>query len=139
MKKIIPVVLLLAALFLIPSYSHSSILGAVHMSLIEGDVQINTEDTSEWVAAAINMPLKEGDRIWVPGDGRAELQLNDVTSFRLSESSSLEILHLTLDSSKVNSNGNSLLCHSAIDAESMVSSRDGNNVHFLSGFLLPKE
>ncbi|MFH0932700.1 MAG: DUF6600 domain-containing protein [Nitrospirota bacterium] len=92
MKKIIPVMLLLAALFLIPSYSHPSTLGAVHLSLIEGDVQINTEDTSEWFAAAINMPLKEGDRIWVPGDGRAEIQLNDGTSLRLSEDSSLEIL-----------------------------------------------
>ena len=92
MKKILSVMLLLAALFLIPSYSHSSTLGTVRMSLIEGDVQVYTEDTSEWVAAAINMPLKEGDRIWVPGDGRAELQLNDGTSLRLSEDSSLEIL-----------------------------------------------
>lgn len=85
MKKIIPLMLLLAALFLVPSYSYPSSLGAVHLSLIDGDVQIYTEDTSEWIAADINMPLKDGDRIWVPEGGRTELQLSDSSSLRLSE------------------------------------------------------
>jgi hypothetical protein len=92
MKKIIPLMLLLVALFLIPVYSYSATLGTVRLSLLEGDVQIYTEDTSEWVAAAINMPLKEGDRIWVPEGGRSEIQLNDGSSLRLSENSSLDIL-----------------------------------------------
>jgi len=92
MKKIIPLIFILAALFLIPSYSYPSSLGGVHLSLIDGDVQIYTEDTAEWVAADINMPLRDGDRIWVPGEGRAELQLNDGSSLRLTEDSSLDIL-----------------------------------------------
>ncbi|HYA11925.1 MAG TPA: DUF6600 domain-containing protein [Thermodesulfovibrionales bacterium] len=92
MKKIIPLIFILAALFLIPSYSYPSSLGGVHLSLIDGDVQIYTEDNAEWVAADINMPLRDGDRIWVPGEGRAELQLNDGSSLRLTEDSSLDIL-----------------------------------------------
>jgi hypothetical protein len=92
MKKILTSMLLLTALFFIPSYSYPSNLGMVRLSLMEGDIQIYTEDTLEWVGAAINMPLREGDRMWVPERGRAEIQLNDGTSIRLSESSSLDIL-----------------------------------------------
>jgi hypothetical protein len=94
MKKRIIVMIFLAALFMIPSYSYSSDLGMVCLSLIEGDVQINTEDTGEWVAAVINMPLQEGDRIWVPQEGRAELLLSDGTALRLSENSALDMLRI---------------------------------------------
>lgn len=86
--------MLLAALFIIPSYSYSADLGAVQLSLIEGDVQIYTEDTSDWVAAAINMPLREGDRIWVPEGGRAELLLNGGTALRLRENSAIDVLRI---------------------------------------------
>jgi hypothetical protein len=92
MKKIMTSMLLLAALFLIPSYSYPSSFGMMRLSLLEGDFQIYTDDTSEWVGAAINMPLREGDRIWVPEGGRAEIQLSDGTSIRLNENSSLDIL-----------------------------------------------
>jgi len=98
MKKIMPLMLLMAALSLIPSHSYSSSLGTIRLSFIEGDVQIYTEDTSEWVAATINMPLRDGDRIWVPQKGRAELQLNDGSSLRLNEDSSLEILRTEIHS-----------------------------------------
>jgi len=94
MKKRITVMIFLAALFIIPSYSYSSDLGAVRLSLIEGDVQIRTEDTGDWVAAAINMPLSEGDRIWIPQGGRAELLLSDGTAVRMRENSSLDILRI---------------------------------------------
>jgi len=96
-KKIVPVMLLLAAIFLVPSHSHPSTLEAVHISLIEGDVQIKTEDTHEWVVAAINMPLMDGDRIWIPEGGRTELQLSDGTYVRLDGNSSLEILESERD------------------------------------------
>jgi hypothetical protein len=94
MKKGITVMIFLSALFMIPSHSYSSDLGMVRLSLIEGDVQINTEDTGDWVAAVINMPLQEGDRIWIPQEGRAELLLSDGTALRLSENSALDILRI---------------------------------------------
>ncbi|MEW6003494.1 MAG: FecR family protein, partial [Nitrospirota bacterium] len=79
-------------LFLAPSYSYSSNLGAMRISLIEGDVQISTVDTSEWVAAAVNMPLREGDKIWVLEEGRTELQVKDGSFVRLNGRTSLEIV-----------------------------------------------
>src|SRR4030066_138174 len=92
MKKRITLMIFLAVLFIMPSYSYPADIGAVRLSLIEGDVQIHTEDTSEWVCAVINMPLSEGDRVWVPEEGRAEILLNDGTVLRLRENSALDIL-----------------------------------------------
>lgn len=89
---IIPLILFL------PVLAFSSTLDMLRISLIEGDVQIRTEETEEWVSASINMPLKEGDRIWVPEDGRVELQLRDGSFLRLDEQSALEVLTLERDS-----------------------------------------
>ncbi len=83
---------------LVPAYSFSSPLEVMHISLIEGDVQIRTEDTEEWVPASINMPLRDGDRIWVPEGGKLELRLRDGTYLRLAERSALEVLTLEKDS-----------------------------------------
>src|SRR4030067_1989364 len=67
----------------------------------EGEVQVRTDDTGEWVPASINMPLVDGDRIWVPEGGRTELQRRDGTFLRLDENSALEILTLEKDSFQV--------------------------------------
>jgi hypothetical protein len=85
-------------LLFIPAYSFSSSLEFMHISLMDGDVQIRTEDTEEWVPASINMPLRDGDRIWVPEGGRLELRLRDGTYLRLNERSALEVLTLDKDS-----------------------------------------
>ncbi len=98
--KIYKLIIIALILFLLPTYAYSSNLGSLRISLIQGDVQVKTEDTSEWVPASINMPLKEGDGVWVPESGRAELQLRDGTYVRLDESSSLEILTAGEDSSQ---------------------------------------
>lgn len=82
----------------LPTLSYPATLGSLRVSLLEGDVQIHTEDTGDWVPASINMPLKDGDRIWVPEGGRMELQLRDGTALRLDEKTSLDILTLEKDS-----------------------------------------
>jgi len=64
--KTFKIILILLMFSMLPARSYSSTLGYLHISLIDGDVQINTEDTHEWVAASINMPLRDRDRIWVP-------------------------------------------------------------------------
>jgi hypothetical protein len=89
---------LISLIFLLPCHSYSATLGALRISLIDGDVQIKTEDTEEWVPASINMPLKDGDQIWVPEGSRAEVQINDGTSLRLDQNSALDILTLEKDS-----------------------------------------
>jgi hypothetical protein len=96
--KILKYVILTFMLFYLPAYSSGSTLGSLRISLIEGDVQVRTEDTGEWVPASINMPLMDGDRIWVPEGGRTELQMRDGSFLRLDENSALEILTIEKDS-----------------------------------------
>lgn len=96
--KIFKFLILISILLLFPAYSHSQNLGSLRISLIDGDVQIRTQDTGDWVPASINMPLRDGDRIWVPEGGKTELQLRDGTYLRLDEKSALEILTLDKDS-----------------------------------------
>jgi hypothetical protein len=96
--KILKYIALGFILFLFPVYGDTSPLGSLRISLIEGDVQVMTEDTGEWVPASINMPLVDGDRIWVPEEGRIELQLRDGTFLRLDENSALDILTVENDS-----------------------------------------
>jgi len=96
--KILKLLAYIFILSLLPVYAHSQNLGDLRISLIGGDVQIRTEDTGDWVPASINMPLRDGDRIWVPEGGKTELQLKDGTSLRLDEKSALEILTLDKDS-----------------------------------------
>jgi hypothetical protein len=85
-------IFIISILFLLPAYSHASDLGYIHISLIQGDVQIKTDETLDWVAASINMPIKEGDRIWVPEAGRLEIRLRDGTCVRLDQNSGIELL-----------------------------------------------
>lgn len=85
-------------LIFLPALSYPAPLGYLRISLIEGDVQILTEDTGDWVPASLNMPLNEGDRIWVPEGGRTELQLRDGTALRLDEKTNLDVLTLEKDS-----------------------------------------
>ena len=96
--KTLKVLALISLIFLLPCHSYSATLGALRISLIDGDVQIKTEDTEEWVPASINMPLKDGDQIWVPEESRTEVQLRDGTSLRLDQNSALDILTLDKDS-----------------------------------------
>jgi len=87
-------------LFVLPVLAGAEGLGNARLSLMDGDVQIKPEDSSDWLPASINMPLREGDRIWVPDRGRAEVQLSNGSQIRLDESSSLEILNLGRDSAQ---------------------------------------
>ncbi len=89
---------IIIGILLLPAISYPSTLGSLRISLVEGDIQVRTENTGEWVPASINMPLADGDRIWVPEGGRTEVQLRDGTFLRLDENSALEILRIENDS-----------------------------------------
>ena len=98
--KILKAVMLVVVLLLVPVYALSANLGYMRISLIEGDVQIKTPDAEDWGLASVNTPLAEGDQVWVPQDGRVELQLNSGTYIRLDQSSALQILSMDKDSSQ---------------------------------------
>lgn len=82
----------------LPGYANAYGIGEIRLSYIDGDVQINSESTRDWVLASSNMPLAEGDRIWVPDDGRAEMHFRKGTVVRLKEKTSSDILTYDRDS-----------------------------------------
>ena len=67
--KRLQMMLLICLIFLSPLCAGASDLGGMRFSFIRGDVQVWTEHTNDWVPASINMPLREGNRIWVPEEG----------------------------------------------------------------------
>jgi len=97
MKRFMMIFLISLILFPPVCASASELVG-MRFSFIRGDVQIRTEDTGDWVPASINMPLREGDRIWVPEEGIAEIQTKEGSYLRLADRSALEILTLDRDS-----------------------------------------
>lgn len=90
--KTMKVLLLLLFLTFLPGYAYSNGVGEIRMSYLSGDVQINTESSGDWFIGSLNMPLYNGDRIWVPDDGRAEMHFRKGTVVRLNERTSADIL-----------------------------------------------
>ncbi len=98
--KIVKFILAAIAALLLPAFAYSATLGDARISFLEGDVQMRTTDAGDWVPAAINTPLDEGDELWVPDGGRIEFQLNTGTVLRLDQNSALQILTLNRTSSQ---------------------------------------
>jgi len=98
--KILKALMIATVLLLVPAYAFSANLGYMRISLIEGDVQIKTPEAGDWGLASTNIPLAEGDQVWIPQGGRAELQLNTGTYVRLDQNSALQILSMDKDSSQ---------------------------------------
>ncbi|MBK5277154.1 MAG: FecR domain-containing protein [Desulfuromonadales bacterium] len=90
MKRIILVCLLV--LFTIPTWSSAAVTGPARIRYMEGDTLFRTPDSDEWLPAAINTPLEEGDAVWCPDGSRVELQLPDGTVVRLDGGSQLDLL-----------------------------------------------
>ncbi len=87
--KLIKTLSIAFLLFLLPAYSYSSSLGSLRISLVEGDVRLKNDGTPGWAPVTINMPVRNGDRIWVPESGRLEIQFADGSFLRLDEDSLL--------------------------------------------------
>src|SRR3990172_5330418 len=92
--------LILFILLLVPPSVFANDLGRIRLSLIEGDVQVLVQDTTDWTEATINLPLNEGDRLWVPDDGKAELQVRGGASVRADGNTALDILTVDHDSAQ---------------------------------------
>ena len=86
------------ALLLFPPDSGAESLGASRVSLIQGDVQVKIAETGEWAPASINMPLIEGDELWVPEGSRAAIQTNNGSHIRLGADTALQVLRMDRDS-----------------------------------------
>jgi hypothetical protein len=98
--KTLKLVLLALAVLLLPRCAQALDLGSVRISFLEGDVQMRTTESGDWIPAAVNTPLDEGDELWVPEGGKMEFQFNTGTSVRLDQNSALQILTLERASSQ---------------------------------------
>ena len=77
----------------------AQVLGNARLSLMQGDVAIQTRDTgSEWGAASINTPIILGTKIWNPEKGRSEIQFFDGSYLRASENTEVDITNLSMGS-----------------------------------------
>jgi Family of unknown function (DUF6600)/FecR protein len=87
--------------FLIPSPSAAeSELEGGWISLVQGQVLIQTKDEGEWTEAFVNFPIAVGDRIMTEQDGRVELNFKNGTDVRVGEISQLDIIALGSDQGK---------------------------------------
>jgi len=100
--KIFKAVMIAAVLMFVQAYafSASANLGYMRISYLEGDAQIMAPEAGQWGLLSINTPIGEGDQIWIPQDGIAELQLNTGSYIRLDGNTSLQILSMDEDSSQ---------------------------------------
>lgn len=66
------------------------------MSVVDGDVGLQPASAQGWTQAQLNRPLTTGDRLWVPADARAELELGGA-EIRLDGDSGFSFLDLGSD------------------------------------------
>jgi hypothetical protein len=77
----------------------AQVLGSARLSVIQGDVAIQTKDTGgEWGAASINTPVTPGTRVWVPENARTEIQFLGGSYLRAGENTDVDVTDLKIDS-----------------------------------------
>jgi hypothetical protein len=69
--------------------------GAARISFIHGDLSTQHSDSSEWVAATLNTPVVNGDRISTGKRSRAEIQLDHANVLRMSDESTANVVNLS--------------------------------------------
>ena len=92
MKKILMPVIIIAVLLVTALTGFANDIGTARISLIQGDVLVSTRETGEeWVAASVNLPLMQGDRVWVPYYGKTEIQFVGRTYLRADGSTEVTV------------------------------------------------
>ena len=99
MKKLLMALIMFGICSMIPFSLFADTIGSARISLMEGDVLVQNKDTgTEWIAASINVPLISGDKIWVPENGRSEIQFLGGSYIRADKNTGLDITRLNSDS-----------------------------------------
>ena len=97
-RKFLLKTLTLCLMILLPVWAGAEDLGALRLSQMKGDIQVQSKGATEWFPAAINLPMQAGDRLWAPKDAWAQVETRDGSVVRLDADSSLEILAVEKDS-----------------------------------------
>ena len=86
--------LFLAAAFVWAATNDNGYTRLARLSYIEGNVSCQHAADVDWSAASVNLPLEPGDRLYTGHDGRAEIEFDDGSIFRLARNTDIEILSL---------------------------------------------
>jgi hypothetical protein len=89
---------IMAALLLFPAASSAELLGSMRVRLVQGDVQVKIAETGEWAPASINMPLIEGDELWVPEGSLSAIQTSNGTHVRLDGNTAFQVVRVDRNS-----------------------------------------
>jgi len=68
--------------------------GVARISLMNGEVSTQRGDSGDWIAATVNAPLVNGDRVATAANSRAEIQLDYANILRLNEKSEVQVAEL---------------------------------------------
>ena len=91
-------IFIVGALLLFPPDSGAGSLGSMRVRLAQGDVQVKIAETGDWAPVSVNMPLAEGDELWVPEGSHAAIQTNSGSHVRLGAYTALQVLRMDRDS-----------------------------------------
>jgi hypothetical protein len=84
---------------LVHSGASAEAMGHARLSLIQGEVTLQTLDTgTEWGVASINTPLVPGMKLWLPEGGKAEVQFVGGSYLRAGENTEVDVMNLKIDS-----------------------------------------
>ncbi len=89
--------LLAFSLFIVSAWAvpkEDEYMRLARLSYIEGNVSYQHTADVDWSAASVNLPLEPGDRIYTGYDGRAEIEFDDGSIYRLARNTDIEILSL---------------------------------------------
>jgi len=92
--------LLVLGSLLVPTAVFAGDPGLMRLGLSEGGVQVQIQDTTDWTDAPVNVPLDEGDRLWVPEGGKAEVHIRGGVFARADGNTALDILSATRDAAQ---------------------------------------
>lgn len=84
--------ILAGLILMIAIQAHGADPDRVYIRHIEGGVQLAEAGSSQWMEAAVNTPLIEGDTIRTATEGRAELFLKDGSVVRIGKGSIVKIV-----------------------------------------------
>src|SRR5512144_2787148 len=85
---------LLAAAFAWAGPQDDSYTRIARLSYLEGGVSFQHSSDVDWSAASINLPLEPGDRIYTGPNGKAEVEFEDGSVFRMAENTDVEFLSM---------------------------------------------
>lgn len=88
------VLLLLSSLPAIADDTPQPALGVARISALSGDVATLRGDSGDWIAAAVNIPLVEGDSIRTLDASRAEVQLDAGNVVRITGDTEVQLVEL---------------------------------------------